>query len=254
MQIYKKTKMTIYRNNYIKQVILRIDFESVNLWKFTDFDTSAKSIDELFDWSYDVITENFIEISNDSSNSKQSKRPKWTCNQWDFKIEISHNFMVATFDKYSDKWNLEKVLNLIVLFLDTFWIKQIERAWLRYINHIDDLDIKTSSDWKNYINENLIAWLTFSESLWWDLVRDMSNMYIKKWNNIITFIYWFWNNSYPSKMLDWYFILDFDCYTNIPLLLDKSSDIENIFNQFNTDITDIFEKSINESLRSKLNS
>ena len=61
--------MTIYRKNYIKQVILRIDFESVNLWKFIDFDENAKRIDAWFDWSYDVITENFIEISNDSSNS-----------------------------------------------------------------------------------------------------------------------------------------------------------------------------------------
>ncbi len=246
--------MTIYTKNYIKQVILRIDFESVNLWRFIEFDEEAKEIDPGYDWSYDVITENFIEISNDSSNSKQSKRPKWTCNHSDYKIEISHNFFIVTFDKYTDKSNLDDILKLAVLFFETFWIKQIERAWLRYINNIDDLDIQNSADWSNYINSHLIAWLVFSEATWWDLVRNMGNMSIKKSNNIITVIYWFWNNSYPSKILDWTFVLDFDCYTNIPLLLDKSEDIIGIFNQFNEDITGIFEKSITEDLRTKLNS
>ncbi len=245
--------MTIYRKNYIKQVILRIDFESVNLWKFIDFDENAKRIDAWFDWSYDVITENFIEISNDSSNSKQSKRPKWTCNQWNFKIEISHNFLVATFDVYSDKSDLDKILDLSALFFETFWIKQIERVWLRYINQIDDLNINTNSDWKEYINEHLIAWLIFSESTSWELVRSMGNLSIKKANNVINFNYWFWNNSYPSKMLDWNFVLDYDCYISIPYLLDNSADIKSIINQFNIDITDIFEQSIKDNFRIKLN-
>ena len=81
----------------------------------------------------------------------------------------------------------------------------------------------------------------------------MGNLSIKKANNVINFNYWFWNNSYPSKMLDWNFVLDYDCYISIPYLLDNSADIKSIINQFNIDITDIFEQSIKDNFRIKLN-
>lgn len=241
----------IFKKNYINSVIFRIDYDNINLdkiWEFSwvishefsflspkSIESNMFSIDEKWDFKK-IQQTNMIWVSKNSDNTKN--------------IEIGNTHLFIEYKTYKNKDILLEDIELINSFLKIFSIDVIKRIWLRYVNIINDEKIKEFIDWNNYINENLLWVVNFTwddeNKLW---LRYISNIHLKEDKYLINIISWIYNNDYPNQISKQEFILDYDCFSSFPLIINDSEySITEIATEMNEIISKLFIKSIKQNL------
>lgn len=243
----------IYKKNFLKKVIFRIDFDKVELGKL-------KSYLEKISKAFPVIEEEKSEegVINFDLKTKELKQESTSLISWNIynkqktiKIKIHPSFLTIEYFNYKDSSELLANISIAANFLKEFEIKTIKRLGLRYINEIK-VEIKDPLDWSTYINDKLLGSIDFIKDNQKKIARAMGFIVFKEDFGDINFNYGLWNSAYPNEISEGIFILDFDGHSKFPLDTE-GIDLDSLVKEYNKAIEDLFENSIKEGLRNILN-
>jgi len=248
-----------YPKNYLKHVISRIDFLSPqNSLKNSIPASITQAIKELFPIPEPrEVFESELKLSSSSVEVEEKQMAKFM--EWNFfgknrekRLCIGQKFMFVEFKIYTsfnDFGNhFSKVLNSL---FDAFKDLQVERFGLRYINKIETNaeDANNLFNWNEYLNDNLLSIFNIPDKKT-KIVRAFHNLEINYEDFILRFQYRMYNPDYPASIKKKQFILDYDAY--MTGILDKEDILENL-SVFHEEIEKLFEKSITDNLRAKMN-
>jgi uncharacterized protein (TIGR04255 family) len=249
-------KGNIYKKNYLSKVILRIDFiKSIELSKLRSY---ADSISSIFPLSKQIDGEEGyfdLNLQTKQLNQHTNKIVSWvfTDKNSTKNLQISPSYLFIEYLKYKNSTDLindvEKVVNV---FINSFGVKTIKRIGLRYLNEIELHNEKDYLKWDKYIANDLLGAISFANNSEFSVSRSMGQLVFKDGFNIINFNFGVWNDDYPNEVNRKSFVLDYDCYSNIPVDLSDTS-IVDVVKEYNSKIEKIFELSISDSFRGLLN-
>lgn len=148
-----------------------------------------------------------------------------------------------SFDSLKDEF-----LAILNKFLEIYHDVQIGRVGLRYINSIN-IDEKRPLNWSKYINPSLLSNFRFVDDKR-SISRVFSNLEMKYDDMSIKFQYGMHNPDYPSAIRKKIFILDYDVYYNG--ICDKN-DVPDMIDKYHEKVISLFESSIKDGLRNKMN-
>lgn len=243
----------VYKNNFLKRVIFRIDFDRAELGKLKDF---LGKIEKTFP----IVEEKKGEegIINFNFKTKELQQESSSLITWNIynksktvKIQIQPKFLTIEHLKYQDSSELLSNVSIAADFIKTFGIKTINRLGLRYINEIK-LENKDLLEWAPYINKNLLSSIAFSQEIEKTISRTMGMIVFKEDFGNINFNYGLWNSTYPGAISEKVFILDFDAYSKFPLDTEEIN-LPEMVKEYNKGIEALFEFSIEVGLRKILN-
>lgn len=243
----------VYKNNFLKRVIFRIDFDRAELGKLKDF---LGKIEKTFP----IVEEKKGEegIINFNFKTKELQQESGSLITWNIynksktvKIQIQPKFLTIEHLKYQDSSELLSNVSIAADFIKTFGIKTINRLGLRYINEIK-LENKDLLEWTPYINKNLLSSIAFSQEIEKTISRTMGMIVFKEDFGNINFNYGLWSSTYPGAISEKVFILDFDAYSKFPLDTEEIN-LPEMVKEYNKGIEALFEFSIEIGLRKILN-
>jgi len=242
-----------YKKNYLTSIIFRIDFDDIKI-KEDEIEKLKDKIGlEFFNIKDTPV--NIVKINNNKTEKNKIEEKIirnyiFADSKQENKLIIIKNSFIFETTKYKNfevfKNNFEKVLNN---FLYKYEIQNIKRIGLRYVNQIEIENIKEFSDWEKYINKTLVQQINSFSDEELMLARNMNTMFLKrKDDSLIKFIYGIYNSTFPLPAKKNVFLLDYDCYeTNI-----EKFEIINKINEYHDSIKNLFEKSIKNNLRKKM--
>lgn len=244
--------MPKYRKNFIADVIVKIDFDTV-----TNLQEQPTEFENRISADFPVkepIQQQGIMLEKKEDGpilTKQVAATVWTYKNQskDLIVELTQNFLVINCKKYEDFNTLQQKVNSIFeAFFDIYKIEKINRLGLRYIDRIllKDKDLFV---WNKYINESLIKNLDFIEEK--DSLRRVMQAYeiVPEDDTNLSFKSGVFNSWYPNKLLEKEFFIDCDCYTPIQF---KTTDINGKLTKFHSICSKYFEKSINQAFRDEV--
>lgn len=244
-----------YKNNYIKDVIFRVDFPNTPAKLMDELDASlAKKILEkypIFEKRDFIVKDLKIsaaeptkEVINDVTefvyHGQNRDRSFVLSSKY---MYINHKSWISTSFAETSDFFLEVLEEIINLNPDL----QVTRLGLRYINHIR-LEDKNPLSWKTYLNKNLISALDFiqEKSI---ISRQFNNLELTYGDMKLRFQYGMHNPDYPAPIKKKLYVLDYDAYYQG---IQGPEEIKTNLKLFNNKITDLFELSIKEGLRKKM--
>lgn len=256
-------KGVILKQNYLNEIIFRIDFETIpeligeneegiNKFKnkimasFPRTETiQQKSIDVTIkpdDLTSSMNKENLCWVFRNEENTKE--------------ISLTANNLILTYHKsvYSKFRYLLDDISLLLSAIKEYEINHIEFLGLRYINEINDTEINNNiQDYINpsLLNTNLLNDLQKENS---DLIQIFSKLDFQQNNYILTLQYGFFNPT-TDPNFEKHFILDYDCMNKQIINVDEVSDNlknmhELIFNKFDYSVTNKFISKLGETYES----
>lgn len=244
-----------YKSNFLKKVILRLDFEKIELGSLEEF--YDKDLKKMFpkkdikkgqegtvklDFSSGDVSQIKNEFNVFSFQSKDNKK----------RFEVSEKHAFIEYDKYSSSDELFKDAKKIVeRFINILKVKTINRLGLRFINEIN-LKQKNPLNWESYMNINLLGGINFVDHKKEKISRSMSQLVFKNDKGDLTFNYGIFNKEFPNEVVTKEFILDFDCYSLLPFETTDEEIMDRI-EKYHSYIEDLFEKCIKDDFRKILN-
>ena len=246
-----------YENNYLTDVIFRIDFDKPVIG-------SKKLTDDFYNLIKDVFPKRAIvqgtvlhaQIVSQKDGNKftQSQQKVTNYRFWDesqkkiLMLEPSTDINLV-FKVYKNSRELKDVINLIIdATIKVYGDIKNKRIGLRYLNDIV-IPEGNSFDWVPFINRSLISSLDFrlDED---KLTRSMGTMELSRDDHKVLFQYGMYNPEYPNYIAKKAFVLDFDCY--IEGMLKNASEIRETVEILQKDEESLFERSIEDGLREKM--
>lgn len=246
-----------YRNNFLKNVTVRIDF-SKNLYPISsELPSSLK----------EKVLEQFANMQRKAAIAEQIEmkcgaepvRRHVKENHWFFQgkkgdraLCIAPNFMWLDFKKYTDYEDMkETFISMTDAFFDAFpEIPDlgVNRLGLRYFNNIELTD-PALTDWTEYLDPSLLSIFSLADDRT-AISRAFHNLELNYGDLNLTFLYGMYNFDYPAPIRQKTFTLDFDAYVarvqtreEVPASLDAMHDKISLH----------FEKSITDGFRDMLN-
>lgn len=243
----------IYKKNFLKKVIFRVDFEQIELTQLSKFFSTIK--DEFPNQEEQKGFEGAVQVNLESGKVKQEQKEFFS---WIFsnrqktkRFYVSSKFTILEYDKYRDSKELiSDIEKFLSSFLNQFEVKTLNRVGLRYLNQIE-LKETNILDWEDYLDDALIANLKFSLKNSFNLARVMGQLIIKKENYDISFNYGIPNSDFPSEITRKEFLLDYDCHSKLPTEASDINIIE-VAKTYNKELETLFEKSIKAKFRELL--
>lgn len=244
--------MANYKNNYLDQVIFRIDFTR-------EIDHSQKSTTSFYTGIKDIfphkedIKNTILEasFSQEKGGRKISQAERDVIN-YRFTDESKNIILgldpTTLFIEVKLYTNFDDLSSKIDLVLDN--LKRcygnliIKRTGLRYINTIV-LNQGDPLGWANLINDNLISMLNFPADKS-ELSRSMGLIELNKDSHYVRFQFGLPNREFPNPISRREFILDYDCYNDDEI---EISDVSDNVLLFHDNILSLYEESISDGLR-----
>ncbi len=242
----------LYKKSFLDKVILRVDFTAP--YKAAD-KTMPKNAADIILKSFPIpeprnVISNEIMISDVEASKTVTEKTEWLYHGKDKEktLTISSNCFSISVNKYERLSKLKNDLSEISKILMEVEEFSINRFGLRYINKID-LNEERPFYWDEYINPNLLGMLKFNENQ--DVISRAFSNIVNRFDDGMTlnFQYGMHNPDYPSNIRKKTFILDYDASCQGVL---EYSDIKKTFEKAHRRILDLFELSITESLRNKM--
>lgn len=248
--------MTQYRNNYIKEAILRIDFTK-------SIDNFKDSLDE--DLKTEILKHlNILETKDafiDTLNigpTEIVKKDRVIFKEWNFygnekskRICITKDFYFISVTRYINDDDFIQPFKIVLQKINEKYPDFIaKRIGMRYINHIQ-INEPSPFSWDTYINNNLLSMFNIPERMN-DITRAFHVLEINydDENINLKYQYGMHNPDFPAKIRLKLFVLDFDAYKVGDLAVDE---IEHIIPILHDRIEHHFENSITDDLRRKMN-
>lgn len=238
-----------YKNNYLTDVILRIDFNKIKIDPSTINKLKSslqkklpvlqqiarKEIKFKIKGSTTFTEENdtlYKFVDNDSSITKF------------FEFDNSH--LAYSDNKYINHSSFKDAFKEIIeFFMKDVDELRINRIGLRYINQIH-IDEKEPYELDNLIDKKLSSILKVNP-LGKPIIRSMNSTEFRIDDEIrLIFRYGLFNKEYPSVPTRKEFVLDFDCYSTF---IDKIEQTYDFLDKANIIMAKYFESSISEGLR-----
>jgi uncharacterized protein (TIGR04255 family) len=243
-----------YEKPYLREVVARIDFVSPVEGMAKALPARlANVISEHFQISepIDAVSQEF-EINNEGV--RQQKRTLFK--QWNFfgkerekQLSVSAPFMFVTFARYMNFEAMKEDWNAVVQAVaKAFPDARAGRFGLRYINSIE-IEDQAPTAWDDLIAPGLLAALQFfnrSEHL----TRLIQVVGLKYGNLDVQVQFGMPNPDFPAVMKRAAFVLDFDGYVQTAHELAES--LQHM-EDAHARIQDLFEKSITDRLRERMN-
>jgi uncharacterized protein (TIGR04255 family) len=247
-----------YNLDFIKQVIIRIDFNS----KIKDLENSLPEEIKTIIKEYFSIEEPRKLIGKEflfSPKSIDLQARDTEKNEWRFYdkdrekvLALTDEFMYIACKKHED-FNILKIkfIKIATMILLQWPDIQIKRYGLRYINLLNgELDIKKPKGLRKYLNMHLMSLINFPIGQE-NISRALNHIEYNFGLNRLTFQSGFRNPDYPSPIKRNVFALDYDCYYEGET---DSSDLEAYLEKAHDIIINFFEQSISKELRSYMES
>jgi len=244
--------MVNYTNNYLDQVIFRIDFTR-------EIDHSQKSISSFYTGIKDIfphkedikniILEASFSQEKDGRKISQTERNvvnyRFTDESKNIIIGLDPTTLFIEVNLYTNFDDLISKINLVLDNLKKCYDNLIiKRTGLRYINKIV-LNEDNPLDWANLINGNLISMLNFPADKS-ELSRAMGLIELNKDGYYVRFQFGLPNSEFPNPISRREFVLDYDCYNDDEI---ETSDVIDNLLVFHEDILSLYENAISEGLR-----
>ena len=246
-----------YKNNFLKQVIFRIDFNNT----ISEIDKTGllnEDLSNLINQHFPLVEriEGFegglkIDITKftpELQNTQKVYRFQFYDSQRENSIIIDSKSITLVNVKYNSYEEYKQILlNIKDKFFEVYKDISIKRVGLRYINEIELLET-SFFNWSKYLDKNIIGFINVAPNKS-DIIRVINRIEIKKENHNLSFQYGLANPDYPAKIKRKNFVIDLDAYSGTIAI----SDIDIYIDIFHDSIQDVFEKSITDKLREVLN-
>lgn len=250
----KEDKMPVYKNNFLTNVIYRLDFTNISeLNSDTMLQDLYKNIKDIFpNFMLETSDENVISVNAitkaQSLHTRRIHRLSCRNENNTTKISLDEKSISVETLKYTSLENFLDFINKANSLLEP--VKEnvnINRLGLRYINQIS-IENGSPFDNKDYINEDLtkkeIAFFNNKEQK--KLTRSLSQTSLNYDDYQVTFVTGYANSQYPERIMKNEYVIDIDCFTR----KCDFAQVEQIIKQMNeSTITPLFERSINDGLR-----
>ncbi len=245
--------MANYKKNYLKQVVIRIDFEEVGLTKINQYLKKIKSHFSEVERKLGYEGQFTLSFADGQPSQQQVSNPLtiWSLSNEDQskKAELTSKWFWIEYSKYKNSDALlQDIKDLLEAFVDDFEVKVINRVGLRYSNIIVPPETSKPTEWSKYINLDLIAGINYAKESSVALSRYMGQMVKHSDDHDLQFNYGIWNPDFPNEIARKEFLLDFDCYSTLPMDT-RDLVLSTIAKEFNAEIEALFENSITEQLK-----
>lgn len=238
-----------YKNDYLKQVIVRVDFDS-ELPILSDGPSSEV---------YDCVRKRFplkeektivgreLLISPDTTTSRNLEIKEWRYYGSDRlkNLVISPNYLIVEFNKYEHYEVLrEDFLSVLDVLYKSYPSIMLKRLGLRYIDVIEWSSAQ-SKNWKKYLRPELSSIFSIATNEK-DVSRAFHVLEFNYGKDFLRFQFGVFNPDYPAAIKNNEYTLDFDMYTN---RLIEQSEVPNILDGFHDKLNQSFEEVITNELR-----
>lgn len=243
-----------YKNNYLSDVIVRMDFANPLSSLLTPvlpdpIKDSIRAIFKIYEPGKEVVQT--VEVQNETVKTSMNEIHQWIFHSEDRSktIIISQNYLTIQYKKYRSfnefREDISSPLNELIKLERNI---PINRTGLRFINIFDT--IKSYEDINNYFSPMIAN--TFNALIDRDfcsrnfLISEFlyDDIKIKMQSGI-------YNPDYPAPIRKKDFIIDLDGYIDTPHMLTGS--VEQLLIPIHEKIQHIFENSITDILRDRLN-
>lgn len=164
-------------------------------------------------------------------------------------LVLDPKFIVISYNKYDRYETLKEEFEKIFMSIFKHYQDlQPQRLGLRYINKIK-IDKNDPLDWKGTIKSELWSTIYFSSQPEC-LSRVFNNLEHNYGDFNLRFQFGIHNSDYPQPIKNKEFVLDYDAYSNIST---EPKEIVSNFDKFHSAIQILFEKSITDKLRRRMN-
>jgi len=252
--------MAQYSKNYLTHVIIKVDFNNI----LPIDDNLPKEILDVAQKTFPLlepiqVARSKVEISADAVNViKEGQGIDWRF----YGVNKEKTFVIAREGLHREKTTItidhskyesfdslkDEFFTILNKFFEIYPDTQIGRVGLRYINNIN-IDESRPLSWVKYINPPLLSNLKFVDDKK-SISRVFSNLEMKYDDMSIKFQYGMHNPDYPSPIRKKIFILDYDVYYSG--ICDKS-DVSDMIDKYHDRIISLYESSIKDGLRDKMN-
>lgn len=253
------TKGIRYKNNYLTEVIFRINFSNILKLSGSNKDAAEEFRKAIFDEFPNVQFRfnNNVNVTIDVKSGKSQSLMEEGDLTWIFsnetnkkEVELNAKFLILHYKKEAYlgfKEFLEDVTKILES-LRYYMPYKLNFMGLRYINQINE-DFITEDNISEYINpsltDNVIFELDECEKFSQivtrlDLIKDYYNL---------TFQYGFFNPRFPDPTFKKDFILDYDCKITDMELVKSENDVLSEIKKMNKFIYEKFEYSTTDKLR-----
>jgi len=244
-----------YKNNYLSKVILRLDFNRIDLDSVEDiYSEKFKKRFPSFSEKKDIFVslEGGVASEEVRHSRNESKVFLFEDENKNKRLRLGSEYAFIEYDKYESFDELENdISSAISTIILSLKIKTINRLGLRYINEIKIKD-RDPLNWNDYISKNLLSALNFYKLKKEKISRSMGQVVLKKDKADLSFGYGIFNKEFPSEINIKEFVLDIDCYSPLPFEVLEEN-IEERICLYHSYIKEIFEDSITQKFRDFLN-
>lgn len=247
-----------YKNNFLNQVLVRIDFLQFVPTDMTFYESIEKEILKTFPHrgKDQIIRFNSINVVFDPTNNGlpnangeiyEGIQREYSTIDGTNKLILTNKFMVFEINNYS-KFEVHKQWFQSILF--AFFQKNrisVNRAGIRYINIFEQSRLKLQ---KNFFTTEIAASLyskIASDEEAPKIIRSMHMTEYRIDEMTMNFRYGMFNPEYPNLLKKNDFVLDFDAFSNE--VIDSADGIIHVIGKGHREIQSLFEKSITDSLR-----
>lgn len=240
-----------YQNNFLSDVIFRLDFSSLPELTTTipnDLDTLIKEFCQELTVHETIEYHTIIKDGRKTDRERRFSLFKYTNNEEGYSTTIAHNHLLIEFKKYETFTIIKEFIEKIVSsFISSEPQTDFNRIGLRYINQIV-LKRGNPFTWSGYIDQSLtnVVDKFFQKST--DTSRSLGQVILNRDDYNVNFTYGTPNSEYPARISRKEFIVDIDSYSNF---VDKDT-IFPLLEKFNLEAKSLFEKSIKTKLRDKM--
>ncbi len=243
-----------YTKNFIKKIIIRVDFNETPLSFEKGLPTSlTKKALEMFPISDPrpfIYKDIKITAQEDKINKIEGIEWRYHGKTRGKTLCISHDFVYIEYKKYE---SIDLINGTFLAILEELFIMnpdlQINRFGLRYINQINLEDSTHPTEWEGFINKNLIDSFNIIEDRT-RILRAFHLMDLDYSDMRILFQYGMNNPDHPAPIKKKVFILDYDASVEG---LQTKDDIGLNIPKFYANIFRLFDISIDDKLREILN-
>jgi uncharacterized protein (TIGR04255 family) len=234
-----------YSTNYLSQVVFQANHQITSLKDSIDSDLKQLCIDK----SGANVTElKNTEININGQQVNMNVSTRWVFTGKRFQIVITRDFIQIVNFNYTTHAEYHPIISDIYNKFRSVYKPIISRVALRYINHIKFND-GTTYDFKGLINQKLVdPTIEYKD---FGLTRSIGvmNIYDKVEDIYTNFTYGFVNPEYPNEIVKRNFVLDYDCFINLNVIIE---DIHPVLLKLREKVNTLFEKSILPGLQEKM--
>lgn len=247
---------TCYRNSFLSQVIVRIDFlgfvqssfafdESIEKEILRIFPRRGKDQIIRFNSVNVVFNQNSNGLPNANGETIEGIQREYFTTDGANKLILTNKFMIFEINRYSSFEEHKQWFQSVLMAFCQKNRVSASRTGIRYINIFDSAKLKLQK--KFFIPEIAASLKVTAKEESPHLIRSMHMAEYRINDMTMNFRYGMFNPEYPNVLKKNNFALDYDFFSND--IIDSADGIMYVLDKGHQEIQAMFEKSITDSLR-----